>query len=38
VDAGKGVFEEAKCHAHIEDELVVDMFEWDETVPYDEEA
>jgi len=31
-------FEEAKCHAHIEDEAVADMFEWDETVAYDEEA
>jgi len=31
-------FEEAKCHAHIEDKGVADMFEWDETVAYDEEA
>jgi len=34
----KWVFEEAKCHAHIEDEAVADLFEWDETVAYDEEA
>jgi len=32
------VFEEAKCHAHIEDEAVADLFDWDETVAYDEEA
>ena len=31
-------FEETKCHDHIEDEPVADMFEWDETVAYDEEA
>ena len=31
-------FEEAKCHAHIEDEAVADMFEGDETVAYDEEG
>ena len=34
----KWVFEEAKCHAHIEDEAVADLCEWDETVAYDEEA
>jgi len=34
----KWVFEETKCHAHIEDEVVADMFAWDETVAYDEEA
>ena len=34
----KCVFEEAKCHAHLEDEAVADLFEWDETVAYDEEA
>ena len=34
----KWVFEETKCHAHIEDEPVADLFEWDETVAYDEEA
>jgi len=37
-DPRKWAFEEAKCHAHIEDEAVADMFEWDETVAYDEEA
>ena len=37
-DPRKRAFEEAKCHAHIEDEVVADMFEWDETVAYDEEA
>jgi len=37
-DPRKWAFEEAKCHAHIEDETVADMFEWDETVAYDEEA
>jgi len=37
-DPGKWAFEEAKCHAHIEDEVVADMFEWDQTVAYDEEA
>jgi len=31
-------FEAAKCHSHMEDEAVADMFEWDETVAYDEEA
>jgi len=37
-DPPKWAFEEAKCHANIEDEAVVDMFEWDETVAYDEVA
>jgi len=37
-DPSKWVFEEAKCHAHLEDEVVADMFEWDETVAYHEEA
>jgi len=37
-DPRKSAFKEAKCHAHIEDEAVADMFEWDETVAYDEEA
>jgi len=37
-DPHKWVFEEARCHADIEDEAVADMFEWDETVAYDEEA
>jgi len=37
-DASKWAFEETRCHAHIEDEAVPDMFERDETVAYDEEA
>jgi len=37
-DPSKWVFEEAKCHAHIEDEGEADLFEWDETVAYDKEA
>jgi len=37
-DPCKWAFEETMCHAHIEDEAVADMFEWDETVAYDEEA
>jgi len=37
-DPRKWAFEEAKYHAHIKDEAVADMFEWDETVAYDEEA
>jgi len=37
-DPHKWAFEEAKCHTHVEDEAVADMFEWDETVAYDEEA
>jgi len=37
-DPRKSACEEAKCHPHIEDEAVADMFEWDETVAYDEEA
>ena len=37
-DPRKWAFEEAKCHAHIEEEAVADMFEWDETVAYDKEA
>jgi len=35
-DARKWVFKEAKCHAHVDDEAVVDLFEWDETVAYEE--
>jgi len=31
-------FEEVRCHAHTEDEAVADLFEWDETVAYDEAA
>jgi len=37
-DPRKWAFEETKCQAHIEDEAVADMFVWDETVAYDEEA
>jgi len=37
-DPRKWAFEEAKCYAHREDEAVADMFQWDETVAYDEEA
>jgi len=37
-DPLRWAFEETKYHAHIEDEAVADMFEWDETVAYDEEA
>jgi len=37
-DPKKWVFEETKCHAHIEDKAMADMFEGDETVAYDEEA
>jgi len=36
-DPTKWVFEEAKCHKHIADEAVADLFEWDETVVYNEE-
>jgi len=35
-DPSKLVFELAKCYAHIADEAVADLFEWDETVAYDE--
>jgi len=37
-DPIKWFFEEMKCQAHIEHEAVADLFEWDETVAYDEEA
>jgi len=37
-DPSKWAFEETRGHAHREDEAVADMFEWDETVAYDEEA
>jgi len=37
-DPSKWAFEEAKCHADIDDEADADLFEWDETVAYDEEA
>ena len=31
-------FDDNKCAAHVEDEAVADLFEWDETVAFDEEA
>jgi len=31
-------FEHAKCVEHVQDEGINDMSEWDETVPFDEEA
>jgi len=37
-NTAKCVFEEAKCHAYVGDEALADLFEWDETVGYDEEA
>jgi len=37
-DPSKGVFEEAKCHAHIEYEAEAYLFESDETVAYDEDG
>jgi len=37
-DPGKWAFEEARWNTDIEDEAVADIFEWDETVAYDEEA
>jgi len=37
-DPSKCAFEETRCHAHIEDEAVADLSEWDETVAYDKEA
>jgi len=37
-DPSKWVFEEAKCHTHIEDEAEASLFEWDDTVAYDEEG
>jgi len=37
-DPSKWAFEETRCHAHIDDEAVADLFDWDETVAYDEEA
>jgi len=37
-DQRKWAFEEAKYHAHTQDEAVAGMFEWDETVAYDEET
>jgi len=37
-DPSKWVFGQAKCHDHIEDEAVADLFQSDSTVAYDEEA
>jgi len=37
-DPSKWAFEEARCHAHIEDEAVANMIESDETVAYDQES
>jgi len=34
----KWCFEQAKCVEHVHDEGIADMFEWDETVAFDEEA
>ena len=34
----KFVFDKATCHAYVGDAAVADLFEWDETVPYDEEG
>ena len=34
----KWTFNGQKCHDYVEDEAVANMFEWDETVVYDEEA
>ena len=35
-DPKKGEFNDTKCQSHVEDEGVGDMFEWDETVAFDE--
>jgi len=37
-DPSRWVLEEAKCHAHTDHEAVADLFPWDQTVAYDEEA
>jgi len=34
----KWCFEHTKCVDHVQDEGIADMFEWDETVAFDEEA
>jgi len=31
-------FEHTKCVEHVQDEVIADMFEWDETLAFDEEA
>jgi len=38
VDPRQLVFEKAKYYAHIEDKAVADLFEWDETIAYNEES
>jgi len=35
---GKWCFKYTKCVEHVQDEGIGDMFEWDETVTFDEEA
>ena len=37
-DTKKWEFNDTQCQSHVEDEGVGDMFEWDETVAFDEEA
>ena len=37
-DPKKWEFTDTKCQSHVEDEGIGDMFEWDETVAFDEEA
>jgi len=37
-DPSKWAFEETRCHAHIDDEAVADLFDCDETGAYDEEV
>jgi len=32
------VFKGGKCPTHIEDEAMADLFEWDQTVVYEEEG
>jgi len=34
----KWCFEHTKCVEHVQDEGIADMFEWDDTVAFDEEA
>ena len=37
-DPKKWEFNDTKCQSHVEDEVVGDIFEWDETLAFDEEA
>ena len=37
-DPKKWEFNDMKCQSHVEHEAVGDMFEWDATVAFDEEA